>query len=54
MRELKATRAEMTGEELIYGQSTFPVSFSFIVAAVLLLTAMVAAVNIIFHFGPFS
>lgn len=52
MRELRHTRDEMTGELLIHGQSSFPRSFTFVVAGLLLLLGFVAAVSMIFRIGP--
>jgi len=54
MRELRRTREEMAGEGLIHARSHFPVSYSLIVAVLLLALAVAAIVNAVFHFGPFD
>lgn len=54
MRELRHTRTQMTGDALIHGESRFPVSFTFITAALLLLLGLAAAANIVFRFDPFG
>ena len=48
MRELSKTRAEMAKNGLIHGQSSFPVSITFMVATALLLLGFAAAVSMIF------
>jgi len=54
MRELRRTREEMAAEGLIHGHSHFPVSYSLIVAVLLLALGVTAIANAMFHFGPFG
>jgi putative membrane protein len=54
MRELRRTREELVTEGLIHGHSHFPVSYSLIVAVLLLALGVAAIVNATFHFGPFD
>jgi putative membrane protein len=52
MAELRRTRDDMTAAELIHGQSGFPVSFTFIIALLLLLVGFAAIVSMVFDVGP--
>ncbi len=54
MRELRRTREEMAAEGLIHARSHFPVSYSLIVAVLLLALGVAAIANATFHFGPFD
>jgi putative membrane protein len=54
MRELRRAREEMAGEGLIHARSSFPVSYTLIVAVLLLLLGMTAIADALFHFGPFG
>jgi putative membrane protein len=53
MLGLRATRARLTAEGLIHGESTFPVSLTLVVAILLLMVGLAAAISMIFDFGPF-
>jgi putative membrane protein len=53
MRGLRRLRASMTIDGSIHGESTFPVSFTLIVAVLLLLIGLAAAASIVFRSGPF-
>jgi putative membrane protein len=53
MLGLRETRARLTAEQLIHGQSTYPVSLTLIVAVLLLLIGLLAMVSMIFNVGPF-
>ncbi len=52
--ELRGTRHSMAGGGLIYGQSRFPISVTFLTAVCLLLVGVLAACNILFGFTPFG
>jgi putative membrane protein len=54
MRELRHTRDEMTDAALIHGQSGFPVSFTFVIALLLLILGIVVIVSMVFHIPPFG
>jgi uncharacterized membrane protein YidH (DUF202 family) len=54
MVELRRTRAEMVREGLIHGQSSFPVSFTFLVAVALLLLGFAAIINMVFKVALFG
>jgi putative membrane protein len=54
MLGLRATRARLTAEGLIHGESAYPVSLTLIVSILLLLVGLVAAISMIFDFGPFA
>jgi len=54
MRELRKQRRVMTEEALVHAQSTFPVSYTLIVAVLLLLLGLTAIADIMFDFGPFA
>jgi putative membrane protein len=49
---LRTVRDQMTAEGLIHGQSDFPVSYTLIVALLLLALGVVAAVSMSFEIGP--
>jgi putative membrane protein len=51
---LRLQRREMTEEGLIHSQSKFPVSFTLIVAILLLFLGIGAAVSVTFNIGPFT
>jgi putative membrane protein len=53
MRGLREQRAEMTEQGLIHGESTFPISHTFIIALCLLLVGVMAIASIGFGVGPF-
>jgi putative membrane protein len=44
----------MTEAGLIHGQSGFPISFTFVVALLLLLVGLAAIVSMVFNAGPFG
>ena len=52
MVQLRRQREAMTREGLIHGQSGFPLSFTLLVALLLLLLGVAAVVSITFHAGP--
>jgi putative membrane protein len=54
MLELRRRRTELTGEELIHGESSFPLSLTLVTAVVLLLIGIAAIVSMLFHVGPFG
>jgi putative membrane protein len=54
MAQLRHTRDEMTDTGLIHGQSRFPVSFTFVIALLLLILGLVAIVSMVTGVGPLS
>jgi putative membrane protein len=54
MRELRRERAEAAGEGLVRAKTGFPVSYTLIVAMLLLLLGLTAIADSLFHFGPFG
>ena len=54
MRELRREREEMAEEGLIRAKTHFPVSYTLIVAVLLLLLGLTAIADGVFHFGPFG
>jgi putative membrane protein len=54
MGELRHTRDEMTDAALLHGQSRFPVSFTLVIALVLLLLGIVAIISMVTGVGPLS
>ncbi len=54
MLDLRDQRREMVADGLIHGQSRFPVSFTMIIAVLLLLVGLVAIAGMTFGVGPFS
>lgn len=52
MVQLRHTRNEMTEEGLVHGQSRFPVSFTFVIALLLLVLGLFAIVSMVFNVGP--
>jgi putative membrane protein len=54
MRGLRNQRASMVEQGLVHGESTFPISFIVIIAAVLLLVGLMAIASIGFGVGPFG
>jgi uncharacterized membrane protein YidH (DUF202 family) len=54
MSGLRQERRAMMGEGFIHAQSAFPVSFTLIVAVLLLLLGIVAGTNLTFQVGPFG
>ncbi|MGN6149297.1 MAG: YidH family protein [Rhizomicrobium sp.] len=54
MLGLRKERHEMLGEGLIHGQSRFPVSFTLVVAILLLLIGVAAIASLTFNIGPFD
>jgi uncharacterized membrane protein YidH (DUF202 family) len=51
---LRRERREMTGEGMIHAQSKFPVSFTLVVAVLLLFIGIAAVISLTFHVGPFG
>jgi len=51
---LRRQRIEMARDGLIHAQSRFPVSFTLLIAIVLLLIGVAAIASITFHVGPFG
>ena len=54
MRELRNERGHLAEEGLIRAQTHFPVSYTLIVAVLLLLLGVTAIADAVFHFGPFG
>jgi len=54
MRELRNERGRLAEEGLIRAQTHFPVSYTLIVAVLLLLLGVTAIADAVFHFGPFG
>ena len=54
MLALRNQREEMTESGLIHGQSRFPISFTLVVAILLLLLGVAAIASITFRVGPFG
>lgn len=54
MRELRHERDAMAEEGLIRAHTGFPVSYSLIVAVLLLLVGLTAIAAVLFDFGPFG
>jgi uncharacterized membrane protein YidH (DUF202 family) len=54
MKELRAERNAMMGEGLIHGQSRYPVSFTLLVAAALLMLGLLAISSMVFGTAPFG
>jgi len=54
MLELRRQRAEMARDQLIHAQSTFPVSYTLVVAVLLLLLGLAAIVSVAMRRGPFG
>lgn len=52
MAQLRRTRDEMTEAGLIHGQSGFPISFTFVIALLLLLVGFAAIISMVFDVGP--
>ena len=53
MVALRKTRADMSAEGLIHGESPYPVSLSLITAVLLLLIGIAAIASMVFNLGPF-
>ena len=54
MSQLRKERDSLTSAELIHGESGFPVSFTLIIAILLLLLGSTAMISMTFHIGPLS
>jgi len=54
MRELRQMRKSMQEEELIRGETVFPVSLTLITALILLAIGLAAMISMVFHVGPFE
>ena len=54
MRELRHERAALAEEGLIRAKTEFPVSYTLIVALLLLLLGLTAIADMVFDFGPFG
>jgi len=54
MRELRNERHAMADEGLVHAQSNFPVSYTLLVAVLLLLLGLTAIADLLFDFGPFA
>lgn len=54
MQGLRDERKEMVRDGLIHGQSRFPVSFTMIIAVLLLLVGLFAIASMAFDIGPFG
>jgi putative membrane protein len=51
---LRQMRQPMTEEELIHGESVFPVSLTLITAMLPLVIGLAAIVSMVFQVGPFG
>jgi uncharacterized membrane protein YidH (DUF202 family) len=54
MLGLRRERMTMVHDGLIHGQSRFPVSFTLLIAILLLLIGIAAIASVTFHIGPFE
>jgi uncharacterized membrane protein YidH (DUF202 family) len=54
MRELRAERTAMVGEGLIHGETRYPISFTLLTAAALLVLGLLAISSMVFGIAPFS
>ena len=54
MLALRRERAQMNADGLIHGESAFPVSYTLIVAVLLLIVGLGAIASMVFSFGPFN
>jgi len=54
MLGLRQTRARLTADGLIHGESWFPVSLTLVVSILLLLVGLLAIVSMVFNVGPFG
>jgi putative membrane protein len=54
MLGLRHERRAMCGDGLVHGESRFPVSFTLLVAVLLLILGLVALTSLTFHVGPFD
>ena len=54
MLGLRRLREGMKAEGLIYGETAFPVSYTMVIAVLLLLLGVTAIVSMAFDIGPFS
>jgi uncharacterized membrane protein YidH (DUF202 family) len=54
MRELRAERAAMVGDGLIHGETRYPVSYTLLTAAVLLVLGLLAIASMVFGIAPFG
>jgi putative membrane protein len=54
MVELRRQRSRMKLEDLIHGESAYPISLVLIVAVLLLAIGILAFLSTMFHLGPFS
>jgi putative membrane protein len=54
MRELRDERHALAEEGLIRAKTHFPVSYTLLVAVLLLLVGITAIADMVFHFGPFA
>jgi putative membrane protein len=54
MVELRKERGRMRADDLIHGESSFPVSLTLMTAILLLLIGVAAIASMLFHVGPFG
>jgi len=54
MREFRRLRSSMRDDQLIHGETTFPVSLTLLTAAALLAVGVAAIVSMMFEVGPFN
>jgi putative membrane protein len=54
MRGLRLTRNDMMSDGLIHGQSRFPVSYTLLIALLLLVLGIATLASIVFDIGPFG
>jgi putative membrane protein len=54
MLGLRKERGNLTANELIHGESDFPVSFTLIIAVLILILGGTAIISMAFHIGPFN
>jgi putative membrane protein len=53
MRGLRGEREAMRAAGLVHGESTFPLSLTFLTAILLLLIGIAAIMSLVFNVGPF-
>jgi putative membrane protein len=54
MLGLRRERRRMTEQGLIHGESRYPVSVTFVVAALLFMVALLTTASMLFHIGPYE
>jgi inner membrane protein YidH len=54
MHGLRKERAQLTAAGMLHGESGFPISFTLIIAVLLLTIGLLAIVSMVFEVGPFG